>query len=370
MARALEAVHAAVSRTWNFSAGPALLPDEVLRRAQAELLDLGGSGMSILEWSHRSSEYVELMRAVEAKLRVALGVPSEYQVLFLQGGATTQFGMIPLNLMGGRSADYVHTGHWGSKAIEDAKRVGRVNLAWDGKPTRFTTVAPQREWQLDPHAAYLHYTPNETIAGVEFHSIPEVEVPLVADLSSSILSRPFDVSRCALLYAGAQKNMGPSGLTVVVLREDALREVPAGTPSMLDYRAHLAAQDKMLNTPPTFGVYLLGLMLDWLAAQGGAQGIAERNQRRAARLYSFIDGSGFYRNPVDTAWRSRMNVPFLTPDAERDALFQTEARAAGFANLEGHRSVGGMRASMYNAMPEAGVEALIGFMRDFVARRG
>jgi phosphoserine aminotransferase len=272
--------------------------------------------------------------------------------------------------MGGRSADYLHTGHWGSKAIEDAKRVGAVNVAWDGKPGKFTTVGARETWRLDPNAADLHYTPNETIAGVEFHAIPEVDVPLVADLSSTILSRPFDVSRCALLYAGAQKNMGPSGLTVVVLREDVLREVPPGTPSMLDFRAHLAAQDRMLNTPPTFGVYLLGLMLDWLAAQGGTAGMAVRNQRKASKLYGYIDGSGYYRNPVDPAWRSWMNVPFMTPDAEADRRFLTEAREAGFANLEGHRSVGGMRASMYNAMPEAGIDALIAFMRDFAARRG
>jgi phosphoserine aminotransferase len=274
-----------------------------------------------------------------------------------------------------RGAQYAHTGHWGTKAIEEAKRIGQVTLATDSKANRFTTVAPVAEWSLDDDAAYLHYTPNETIAGVEFHQVPRVAAPLVADLSSSILSRPFDFAAHALVYAGAQKNMGPAGLTVVVLREDALREPPPGTASMLDYRAHLAAPDGMLNTPPTYSVYLLGLVLDWLAEQGGVAALAERNAAKAAALYGYIDGSGFYRNPVDPAWRSRMNVPFLIEAPESDkprleAAFLDGARAAGLANLEGHRSVGGMRASLYNAMPLAGVQALIDFMREFARTHG
>jgi phosphoserine aminotransferase len=374
MARPAERVERA-ARVYNFSAGPAMLPAAVLERARAELTDLAGTGMGVMEWSHRSPEFVALLKDVERKLRAALGVPDGYRVLFLQGGATLQFGMIPLNLMGGRGADYVHTGHWGGKAIEEARRVGRVNLAWDGQPTKFTTVAPPAEWRLDADAAYLHYTPNETIAGVEFHAVPDVagrsgEMPLVADMSSSILSRPVDVSRFALIYAGAQKNMGPAGLTVVILREDVLRDVPKGTPAMLDYRAHLGAQDGMLNTPPTFGVYLLGLMLDWLADQGGVAAMGARNAAKSAKLYGYIDGSGFYRNPVDPAWRSRMNLPFILARPELDAEFLAGARRAGLANLEGHRSVGGMRASLYNAMPEDGVDALIAYMREFARAHG
>jgi phosphoserine aminotransferase len=369
MARPAERMESAMP-VWNFSAGPAMLPAAVLERVRAELTDTRGTGMSVMEWSHRSKDFVALLHEVEHKLRAALGVPDGYRVLFLQGGATLQFSMLAMNLMGGRSADYLHTGHWGSKAIEEARRVGTVRLATDSKPNKFTTVAPQSEWSLDPQAAYLHYTPNETIAGVEFHAVPQVSVPLVADLSSCILSRPFDVGAHALVYAGAQKNMGPAGLTVVILREDALREVPAGTPAMLDYREHLKAQDGLLNTPPTFSVWLLGLVLDWLAEQGGTTAMATLNARKAERLYSYIDGSGFYRNPVDPAWRSRMNIPFLVADPALEAVFQTEARAAGLFNLEGHRSVGGMRASLYNAMPLAGVEALIAFMTDFARRKG
>jgi phosphoserine aminotransferase len=359
-----------MTRVWNFSAGPAALPLPVLERARAELLETGGTGMSVMEMSHRSAEFVALKREVERKLRAAAGIPDSHKVLFLQGGASLQFAMVPINLLGGRGALYAHTGHWGSKAIEEAKRIGAVSLATDSKANRFTTVAPFAEWSLDPAAAYLHYTPNETIAGVEFHALPQAGVPLVADLSSSILSRPFDFAAHALVYAGAQKNMGPAGLTVVVLREDALRDLPAGTASMLDYRAHLAAPDAMLNTPPTYSVYLLGLTLDWLAEQGGVAAMAERNAAKAAALYAYIDGSGFYRNPVDPAWRSRMNVPFLVADQALEAPFLAGAKAAGLANLEGHRSVGGMRASLYNAMPMAGVETLIAYMREFARRHG
>jgi len=359
-----------MQRVWNFSAGPAALPLPVLERARAEMLDVGGTGMSVMEMSHRSAEFVALKREVERKLRAAAAIPDSHQVLFLQGGGSMQFAMVPINLMGGRSASYAHTGHWGTKAIEEAKRIGAVSLCTDSKANKFTRVAPVSEWTIDRDAAYLHYTPNETIAGVEFHSVPAAGLPLVADLSSSILSRPFDFGAHALTYAGAQKNMGPAGLTVVVLREDALRELPKGTASMLDYRAHLKAPDGMLNTPPTYSVYLLGLMLDWLAEQGGVAAMAERNAAKAAALYAYIDGSGYYRNPVDPAWRSRMNVPFLIGDDAAEAEFLAGAKAAGFANLDGHRSVGGMRASIYNAMPMTGVEALIGYMREFARSRG
>jgi phosphoserine aminotransferase len=359
-----------MTRVWNFSAGPAALPLPVLERARAELLETGGTGMSVMEMSHRSAEFVALKRETERKLRAAAGIPDGHQVLFLQGGASLQFAMVPINLLGGRGASYAHTGHWGSKAIEEAKRIGRVSLCTDSKANKFTSVAPASEWTVDRDAAYLHYTPNETIAGVEFHTVPEVGVPLVADLSSSILSRPFDFGAHALVYAGAQKNMGPAGLTVVVLREDALRDLPAGTASMLDYRAHIKAPDAMLNTPPTYSVYLLGLTLDWLAEQGGVAAMGKLNAAKAAALYAYIDGSGFYKNPVDPAWRSRMNIPFLVADQALEAPFLAGAKAAGLANLEGHRSVGGMRASLYNAMPMAGVEVLIAYMREFARRHG
>jgi phosphoserine aminotransferase len=359
-----------MSRVWNFSAGPAALPTPVLERARDELLDHGASGMSVMEMSHRSTEFVALKREVERKLRAAAAIPDSHKVLMLQGGASLQFAMVPLNLMHGRSADYAHTGHWSTKAIEEANRLGRVNVCTDSRPNSFTTVAPTSEWALDRAAAYLHYTPNETIAGVEFDAVPKVAVPLVADLSSSILSRPFDFAAHSLVYAGAQKNMGPAGLTVVVLREDALRQTPKGTAAMLDYRAHLAAPDGMLNTPPTYSVYLLGLVLDWLAEQGGVAAMAKQNAAKALALYGYIDRSGFYRNPVAREWRSRMNVPFLVADAALEAPFLAGAKAAGLVNLEGHRSVGGMRASLYNAMPLAGVEALIDYMREFARTKG
>jgi phosphoserine aminotransferase len=359
-----------MSRAWNFSAGPAALPTPVLERARVELLEHGQSGMSVMEMSHRSTEFIELKREVERKLRAAAAIPDSHKVLFLQGGASLQFAMVPLNLMAGRSADYAHTGHWGTKAIEEANRLGRVNVCTDSRANNFTTVAPTTDWALDRAAAYVHYTPNETIAGVEFASVPKVAVPLVADLSSAILSRPFDFGAHALVYAGAQKNMGPAGLTVVVLREDALRQTPKGTAAMLDYRAHLAAPDAMLNTPPTYSVYLLGLVLDWLAQEGGVAAMEKRNAAKAAALYAYIDRSGFYRNPVAREWRSRMNVPFLVADAALEKPFLAGAKAAGLVNLEGHRAVGGMRASLYNAMPLAGVEALIDYMREFARTKG
>ena len=356
---------------YNFSAGPAVLPRPVLTRARDELLDWQGSGMSVMEMSHRGKEFVSIATQAEADLRELMGIPSDYHVLFLQGGATSQFAMVPMNLLRGRAqADYVNTGAWSKKAIGEAKRYCSVNVAASSESTKFTTVPPQETWKLDPAAAYVHYTPNETIGGVEFDWIPASgEVPLVADMSSTILSRPVDVSRFGLIYAGAQKNIGPAGLTVVIVRKDLVGETLAGTPSMFDYQKH-ADNGSMLNTPPTYSWYLAGLVFQWLREQGGLEAMALINQRKAGTLYEAIDASDFYQCPVDVACRSRMNVPFTLADASLDADFLAGAKAAGLVSLKGHRSVGGMRASIYNAMPEAGVAALVDFMKEFERTRG
>ena len=356
---------------YNFSAGPAVLPRPVLTRARDELLDWQGSGMSVMEMSHRGKEFVSIATQAEADLRELMGIPSDYHVLFLQGGATSQFAMVPMNLLRGRAqADYVNTGAWSKKAIGEAKRYCSVNVAASSESTKFTTVPPQETWKLDPAAAYVHYTPNETIGGVEFDWIPATgEVPLVADMSSTILSRPVDVSRFGLIYAGAQKNIGPAGLTVVIVRKDLVGETLAGTPSMFDYQKH-ADNGSMLNTPPTYSWYLAGLVFQWLREQGGLEAMALINQRKAGTLYEAIDASDFYQCPVDVACRSRMNVPFTLADASLDADFLAGAKAAGLVSLKGHRSVGGMRASIYNAMPEAGVAALVDFMKEFERTRG
>lgn len=360
-----------MSDVFNFSAGPAMLPRAVLERARDELLDWHGSGMSVMEMSHRGKEFMSIAAQSEADLRELLAIPATYKVLFLQGGATSQFAMVPMNLLRGkRKADYINTGAWSKKAIGEAQRYCEVNVAASSADSKFTTIPERSGWQLDPSAAYLHYTPNETIGGVEFHAIPDVgDVPLVADMSSTILSRPLDVARFGLIYAGAQKNIGPAGLTVVIVREDLIGETLPGTPSMFDYKAH-ADNDSMLNTPPTFGWYLAGLVFGWLKEQGGLAAMAERNRRKAQRLYDAIDTSGFYRSPVDPACRSWMNVPFTLPDAALDADFLAGARGAGLLSLKGHRSVGGMRASIYNAMPEAGVNALVDFMAEFERKHG
>jgi phosphoserine aminotransferase len=361
-----------MSRVYNFSAGPAVLPEEVLEQAREEMLDWRGSGMSVMEMSHRGKEFMSIAEQAEADLRELLAIPEGYKVLFLQGGASQQFAMVPMNLLRGKAgADYINTGAWSKKAISEAKRYCAVNVAGSSEASKFTTAPAQYELALKPDAAYVHYTPNETIGGVEFPYIPETgDVPLVADMSSTILSRPVDVSRYSLIYAGAQKNIGPAGLTVVIVREELVSDqVVDGTPTMLRYATH-AAEGSMYNTPPTYGWYLAGLVFQWLKKQGGLAGMAEINRRKAEKLYAAIDGSAFYKNPVDPACRSWMNVPFTLASPELDATFLAEAKKAGLVTLKGHRSVGGMRASIYNAMPEAGVQALVDFMADFEKRNG
>jgi phosphoserine aminotransferase len=358
-------------RVFNFAAGPATLPLEVLEQARDEMTDWQGAGMSVMEVSHRSKAFVAVARAAEADLRELLAVPAGYKVLFLQGGATGQFSAIPLNLANADAvADYVNTGQWSKKAIVEAGRYLKVNVAADAKASNYTTTPGQAALQLTPGAAYVHYTPNETIGGVEFPYVPDTgAVPLVADMSSTILSRPIDVSRFGLIYAGAQKNIGPSGITVVIVREDLIGRARAGTPAVFDYQA-MAESESMLNTPPTFGWYIAGLVFRWLKRQGGLAAVGERNRAKAERLYAAIDASAFYANPVDPASRSWMNVPFTMARPELEATFLAEAAQAGLANLEGHRSVGGMRASIYNAMPMDGVAALVAFMADFERRYG
>jgi len=361
-----------MSRVFNFSAGPAMLPQAVLEQAQQEMLDWNGSGMSVMEMSHRGKEFMSIAEQAEADLRELMGIPSNYKVLFLQGGASSQFAMIPMNLMRGKTrADYINTGDWSKKAIAEGKRYCDLHVAATTEAGNFTTVPQQSDLDLSGDAAaYVHYTPNETIRGVEFPYIPETgDVPLVADMSSTILSRPVDVSRFGLIYAGAQKNIGPSGLTVVIVREDLIGEVLDGTPSMFDYKIH-ADNDSMYNTPPTYGWYLAGLVFKWIKQQGGLQAMAELNERKARKLYDAIEGSGFYNNPVAKDCRSWMNVPFTLANPELDASFLEEAKKVGLTTLKGHRSVGGMRASIYNAMPEAGIDALVAFMADFEKRHG
>ena len=359
-------------RVFNFAAGPATLPAEVLEQVREELLDWQHSGTSVMEVSHRGKAFMAVAQEAEALLRELLGVPKSYRVLFLQGGATGQFAAVPLNLARADSTvDYLNTGHWSQKALREAQRyTARVHIAADEIASGYTTVPEPQALRLTPAAAYVHYTPNETIGGVEFPYIPETHaVPLVADMSSTLLSRPLEVARFGLIYAGAQKNIGPAGLVVVIVREDLTGKARPGTPAVWDYQA-MAEDHSMLNTPATFAWYVAGLVLRWLKAQGGLTVIGERNREKAQLLYQAIDGSGFYRNPVAVACRSWMNVPFTLADARLDEEFLAGARAAGLANLAGHRSVGGMRASLYNAMPLAGVAALIAYMREFARRHG
>ncbi len=360
-----------MKRVYNFSAGPAMLPQEVLEHAAAEMLDWQGTGMSVMEMSHRGKEFMSIAARAEADLREVMGIPASFKVLFLQGGASSQFAMVPLNLLGEkRKADYINTGIWSKKAIAEGRRFCAVNVAASADESDITTIPSQDQWRLDPDAAYVHYTPNETIGGVEFHWIPETgDVPLVADMSSTILSRPVDVSRYGIIYAGAQKNIGPAGLAVVIVREDLIGEPLAGTPTMYSY-ATQAENESMYNTPPTYTWYLAGLVFDWIKREGGLQAMAAVNQRKAAKLYAAIDASGLYANPVDPACRSWMNVPFTLTDPALDADFLAQATQHGLVTLKGHRSVGGMRASIYNAMPEAGVNALVDLMADFERRRG
>ncbi|HQV80109.1 MAG TPA: 3-phosphoserine/phosphohydroxythreonine transaminase [Agitococcus sp.] len=358
-------------RAYNFCAGPAALPEAVLQQAQAELLDYQGKGLSVMEMSHRSADYVAIAEQAEQDLRDLMNIPSNYKVLFLQGGASQQFAMIPLNLLRGKtSADYVNTGMWSDKAIKEAKKFCQVNVVASDEANNFRAVPAFESWQVNPQAAYLHYTPNETIHGVQFDFVPQTNVPLVADYSSIILAEPIDVSKFGLIYAGAQKNIGPAGLVVVIVREDLLGDVVKGTPTMLDYKIH-ADNGSMYNTPSTYAWYLSGLVFKWLKAQGGLESMAQINHRKAAKLYAAIDNSGgFYSNPVAIANRSMMNVPFALTDASLDKSFLKEAEANHLLNLAGHRSVGGMRASIYNAVPEEGVDALISFMADFAKRNG
>jgi phosphoserine aminotransferase len=359
-----------MSRKFNFCAGPAALPEAVLQQAQQEILDWHGAGMSIMEMSHRSNEFVGVASEAERDLRDLLSISDDYAVLFLQGGASTQFAAVPLNLMPvGGSADYVHTGQWSKKAIAEAKRYGSVNVVADAAESNYSTIPAFDSWQLDPKAAYLHYTPNETIGGVEFFWEPEVDVPLVADMSSTILSRPIDVNKFGVIYAGAQKNIGPAGLTIAIVRRDLLGKSQAGCPIMLDY-ATAAENDSMYNTPPTYSIYLAGLVFKWLKNQGGLTAIEQVNRRKASKLYDYIDNSGFYANPVELTSRSLMNIPFTLADAGLDKAFLMQADAAGLMNLKGHRSVGGMRASIYNAVGEDAVDALIDFMREFARVNG
>lgn len=360
-----------MTRVYNFSAGPAMLPESVLRRAQSELLDWKGSGMSVMEVSHRGADFVECAAQAEQRLRRLLAVPDGYKVLFLAGGATAQFAAVPLNITAeGATVDYLITGSWGKKAAGEAARYANVNVVADGSESGFTEIPARESWQLSPGAAYFHYTPNETIVGVEFTEIPDVgDVPLVADMSSTILSRPLDVGRFGIIYAGAQKNIGPAGLGIVIVRDDLVGLARRETPGIFDYKI-AAESDSMWNTPPTFAWYLAGLVFEWLEEQGGLDAMAERNRAKAEKLYGAIDSSSFYTNKVRPDCRSWMNVPFTLADAALDKAFLEESNAAGLTNLKGHRLVGGMRASLYNAMPMEGVDALIEFMADFEKRRG
>jgi len=356
---------------YNFSAGPAALPAEVLARARDELVDWNGCGMSVMEMSHRGKEFMSIAAKAESDLRDLMKIPDNYKVMFLQGGASSQFAMVPINLLRGKSkADYIWTGAWGKKAIAEGKRYCNVNVAASSETDGFNTIPEPGTWQLDKEAAYVHYTPNETIGGVEFHWIPDVgDVPLVADMSSTILSRPVDVSRFGVIYAGAQKNIGPAGLTVVIVRDDLIGQPVEGQPVMFDYAIH-AKNQSMYNTPPTYGWYLAGLVFEWLKEKGGLEAISMVNHTKARLLYDAIDASDFYANPVDVNCRSWMNVPFTLADANLDAAFLEEAAKIGLVTLKGHRSVGGMRASIYNAMPEEGVRTLVEFMADFEKRHG
>jgi phosphoserine aminotransferase len=360
-----------MARAYNFSAGPAMVPEAVLQRAQAEMLDWHNSKMCVMEMSHRGKEFVSIAEKAEADLRELMGIPDNYKVLFIQGGASAQFAMVPINLLRGKTqADYINTGMWSKKAIAEGKRFCDVNVAATSEAEKFTTIPAFNSWHLNKDAAYVHYTPNETIGGVEFHWVPETgDVPLVADMSSTILSRPIDVSKFGIIYAGAQKNIGPAGLAIVIVRDDLIGEALANQPTMFDYKTY-ADNDSMYNTPPTYTWYLAGLVFEWLKEQGGLAKMAEINERKANKLYAAIDNSSFYANPVDPACRSWMNVPFTMANPDLDKTFVAEAKDAGLLTLSGHRSVGGMRASIYNAMPEAGIDALISFMADFEQRNG
>ena len=360
-----------MNRAFNFCAGPAALPTEVLEKAQSEIIDWHGHGSSIMEMSHRSKEFVSVAEKAEQDLRDLLDIPANYKVLFMQGGASSQFSMVPLNLLGNaKSADYITTGQWSKKAIAEARRFIDVNEIASTATGGFSSAPGTGDYQISADAGYLHYCPNETIGGVAFDHIPETgDIPLVADFSSAILSTPLDISKFGCVYAGAQKNIGPAGLCVVIIREDLLDRATINTPAMFNYKT-AADSDSMYNTPPTYSWYLAGLIFEWLKEQGGLDAIATINQRKAAKLYDYIDSSDFYANPVAINNRSIMNVPFTLVDAKLDAQFLQQSHNAGLLHLAGHRSVGGMRASIYNAVPEAAVDALVEFMKDFAQRNG
>ena len=361
-----------MSRAFNFSAGPATLPEPVLRQACDEMLEWRDAGASIVEISHRGPEFMQVAAEAEADLRTLLSIPSDYAVLFVSGGATVQQALLPVNFAGpGQTVDYVLTGHWGKTAAKQAKPAAPVHVAASSEADNFRNIPPRADWQLSPDAAYVHITANETIHGVEFRDAPDTgDVPLFADFSSSIASEPLDITRYGLVYGGAQKNLGPVGIGFVIVRRDLLDRAGQPRADIFDYRSQLKAES-MLNTPPTWNWYMLGLTVKWMLAEGGVGEFARRNARKAALLYAAIDGSGgFYRNEVDAAVRSRMNVPFFLHDEVLDKAFLAESKSAGLIALKGHRALGGMRASIYNAMPEAGVQALVDFMRDFQQRHG
>lgn len=364
-----------MSRVWNFSAGPAVLPEEVLRQAADEMLDWHGSGMSVMEMSHRGREFISIAEQAEADLRDLLAIPSNYRVLFMQGGAIAENAIIPMNLLGGKGvADYVVTGSWSVKSQKEARKYGEVHIAASSESSGYTTVPPVGEWQLSVDPAYVFTCTNETIGGVEYPFEPDLasigrgDVPVVADMSSHILSRAIDVSRYGLIFGGAQKNIGPAGLTLVIVRDDLIGHAMAHCPTAFDFRI-VADNHSMYNTPPTYSIYIAGLVFQWLKTQGGVAAIEARNMAKADLLYGYLDASDFYENRVDRACRSRMNVPFFLKDESLNEAFLTDAKEAGLLQLKGHKSVGGMRASIYNAMPLEGVQALVDFMRDFAARK-
>ncbi len=358
-------------RVFNFSAGPAVLPEQVLQSAAEEMLDWHGSGMSVMEMSHRGKEFISIANKAETDLRTLLEIPETYKVLFLQGGAMAENAAIPLNLLGSKTtADYINTGEWSKKSIKEAKKYCAVNVAATAEDKNFTYVPLRENWRLNADAAYVHICTNETIGGVEYHWIPDTNgVPLVADMSSHILSRKIDIAKYGVIYGGAQKNIGPAGLTLVVVREDLLGHALSITPSALNWKEQ-ADNDSMLNTPPTYSIYIAGLVFEWLQAQGGVAAMEQKNIAKAALLYDYLDQSGFYQNPITKADRSRMNVPFKLNDESLDEAFLKGAQENGMLQLKGHRSVGGMRASIYNAMPVEGVKALIEYMKEFERKNG
>ena len=360
-----------MARAFNFCAGPAILPLEVLQQAQAELVDYQGTGMSIMEMSHRGKHYDAIHQEAIANIRALMNLSDDYAVLFLQGGASLQFAMVPMNLLRGKaSADYLNTGEWSKKAIKEAKKYGAVNVVASSEDKNFSYAPTQDAWKLDPNAAYVHYTPNETIGGVEIFWTPETgDVPLVADMSSNILSRPIDVAKFGLIYFGAQKNVGPAGLTIVIVRDELLDQTVKGTPTMFDYATH-AENDSMYNTPPTYAIYIAGLVFKMLKAKGGLAAMEKTNRAKAKLLYDALDASSFFNSPVARDNRSLMNIPFTLKNEALDEEFLKAAKARGMIQLKGHRSIGGMRASIYNAMPIEGVQALVALMKDFEKQHG